>query len=80
MKWYTTTKKDDRQGLVCDETTGQNIAVTYDPAHAAIVAAAPELLEALEDAIDVAGNWGEDGDPSWLVRAKEAIQKAKGEA
>lgn len=45
MNWYTKTKKDNLQGLVIDEETGQNIAVTYDPAHAQIVAAAPELLE-----------------------------------
>ena len=47
--WYTTTKKEDLQGLVIDEETGQNISVTYNPKHAALVAAAPRLLQFVND-------------------------------
>ena len=35
------------QGLVISEVTGANIAVTYDPNDAFLVAAAPELLDVL---------------------------------
>ena len=45
MKWYTSTNpEEDRQGLVIDEETGQSVAITYDPKHAQLIAAAPELL------------------------------------
>lgn len=37
------------QGLVIDEETGRNVAVTYDPQDAPLVSAAPELLEFVED-------------------------------
>lgn len=46
--WYTTTKLTDLQGLICSESTGANIAVSYEAKDAPIIATAPELLEALE--------------------------------
>jgi len=49
--WYsktTNTGSPHEQGLVIDEATGKNIAVTYDAKHAPLVASAPELLVALE--------------------------------
>jgi hypothetical protein len=49
--WYTHSKKTNLQGLVIDETTGKNIAVTYEVEDAPLVAAAPELLEALKGAL-----------------------------
>ena len=45
-------------------------------ANAALFAAAPDLLDALVDALEVIGSWGEDGDPAWAERAKETIRKA----
>lgn len=51
--WYTTTKATDSQGLVCSEQTGANIAVTYNPLDAPLIAAAPELLERLTEAADL---------------------------
>ena len=54
--WYsktTNTGSPHEQGLVIDETTGKNIAVTYDAKHAPLVASAPELLAALKQAITV---------------------------
>jgi hypothetical protein len=47
-------------------------------ANARLIAAAPDLLDALEEAIEVVGSWGDDGDPSWLERAKSAIAKVGG--
>lgn len=46
---------NNRQGLVIDESTGQNIAVTYELRDAKLVAAAPELLRALKDILDMIG-------------------------
>ena len=45
-------------------------------ANAALFAAAPELLDALVDALEVIGSWGEYGYPAWAERAKETIRKA----
>lgn len=80
--WYTTTESTDRQGLVYDEVTGNNIAVTYDPKDAALVAAAPEMLKALEIIASMqrcdAREWSE-----LIYKAKDvaqhAIAKAKGD-
>ena len=44
--WYTSSTAEDLQGLIYDEKTGENIAVSYKPANARMIAAAPELLEA----------------------------------
>ena len=43
-----------------------------------LMAAAPDLLAALKDALDVMGDWGDDGDPAWAIRARDAIAKAEG--
>lgn len=72
--WYTTTKEDALQGLICDENTGENIAVSYDPKHAHLIAAAPELLKACEEArnlydhlalgtLEAAAKYGPDYEP-----------------
>ena len=42
-----------RQGLVNDKKTGKNIALVYDKKNAPLVAAAPELMAALKQAITV---------------------------
>ena len=47
--WYAANMGNDYQGLVIDEKTGANIAVTYDKRHAPFVAAAPAMYEALSD-------------------------------
>lgn len=45
MTWYKS-KTGNHQGLVIDEQTGENIAVTYKKENARLVAAAPDLLKA----------------------------------
>jgi hypothetical protein len=44
--WYVS-KTGNHQGLIVEDQTGVNIAVAYDKKHAALVAAAPALLDAL---------------------------------
>lgn len=49
--WYVASIGSDpfNQGLVADENTGENIAVTYKTENAPLVAAAPELADMLDD-------------------------------
>lgn len=51
-EWYTNTKPGDSQGMVIDENGGRDVAVTYDPKDAALVAAAPALLAALQTLVE----------------------------
>ena len=44
--WYTA-GTGSHQGLIIAEVTGENVAVTYDARDASLVAAAPDMLEAL---------------------------------
>lgn len=73
--WYA--KNNQFQGLIVCETTGENIAVTYNPKYSALVAAAPELLNALYGLLSLADNenlyeeWKEE-----FKAAEEAIAKA----
>lgn len=50
-QWYVG-RTGNHQGLVCEEKTGKNIAVTYDKADAPLVALAPEMYECLVEAED----------------------------
>ena len=47
MSWYTT-KGSMGQGLVIDEADGRTVAVAYDEKDAPLLAAAPDMLEALK--------------------------------
>jgi len=61
--WYTTTKPEDLQGLVCHADTGENIAVTYDPKKAQLVASAPKLKNACERALEWFNEFVNDNRP-----------------
>lgn len=50
--WYAANMGNDSQGLIVDEKTGANIAVAYDRKHAPLLAAAPAMYEALQEARD----------------------------
>ena len=52
--WYRANMGNGHQGLVIDENTGRNVAVTYAKEDAAIVSAAPDMLEALQH---IQGHW-----------------------
>lgn len=45
--WYHTNGSGG-QGTVCDEETGRTVAVAYDAQDAPLLAAAPDLLAALQ--------------------------------
>jgi hypothetical protein len=49
MNWYKAKTGND-QGLIVEEQTGKNIAVSYEEKDAHLIAAAPELLEACKEA------------------------------
>ena len=82
-KWYKSGigKYSGGQGLVIDETTGENIAVTYKVENSALVAAAPDLRAARQALLD----WGRNNTSprdantphALLVAAREAIDKAE---
>ncbi len=47
--WYAKRSAGPGQGLVIEEETGRNVAVSYDEKDTPLLAAAPELLAALRD-------------------------------
>jgi hypothetical protein len=94
-RWYAGNKrlqKDADQGLVTNEKTGENIAVTYKAENAYLVAAAPELLTALT-ALESQAHYMDNMQHSGLAlypmdwskindlcsQARDAIAKATGE-
>lgn len=50
-KNWSVASTGNHQGLVCDQD-GKNIAVTYDKKDAPLIAAAPEMLAALNNLVD----------------------------
>ena len=81
--WYiTSTTNVAGQAFVADENTGRTVAVVYDKKDAALVAAAPKLLAALEEVADIWNDlYSNAADPyeklAWR-KANEAIKEAKG--
>lgn len=75
--WYVARMSNAHdQGLVIDEATGANIAVTYASKDTPLIAAAPELLAALEALVncpDYAGIRTHE-----MRAAHDAIAKARG--
>lgn len=47
--WNVGKLAGNHQGIVYDEITGRDVALTYDPADAPLVAAAPAMLAALQE-------------------------------
>lgn len=82
QEWHVA-KTGDHQGLICS-SAGDNIAVSYRSEDAPLIAAAPDLLVALEEVLrDVATP---TSDHPWAIKqrnahrqARAAIAKAKGE-
>ena len=72
--WHASKAGNDHQGLVIEEG-GRTVAVSYQLADAALLAAAPDLLEACKFALEATD------DDELVVRTIEAaIRKAECEA
>jgi hypothetical protein len=83
--WYAKNSAGNYQGLVIAEDSGATIAVTYDVKDMHLVAAAPELLEALRQIEAQLSTHPEAEEGNSKVhfamhKARTAIAKAKGEA
>lgn len=79
--WYSNAKPSSAQGLIYEEHTGRNVAVTYDPKDAHLIAAAPDLLAALRRALEVIeGEYPADDEIAApvIAQCREAIAKAEG--
>jgi len=80
--WYEA-KTGNHQGLVISEATGANVAVAYDKKDAPLIAAAPDMLAALETIAKSerleTGTFVCDFDTLQSV-ARAAVAKAKGSA
>lgn len=50
QNWYHK-NQGNGQGLIIDEATGRNVAVAYDGKDAQLLAAAPQLLDALQQCL-----------------------------
>jgi hypothetical protein len=63
IMWYAKNSASSGQGIVIDEQTGRSVAVAYDEKDTALLAAAPELLAALQECKRLlAVVWEYDGD------------------
>lgn len=84
MIWhYSKGTSPHYQGQVSNEGTGETIAVTYndeDGKHVQLIAAAPDMLEALKDLAQYFAEWGKDypDDAKRFNAAYAAIHKAEG--
>lgn len=73
------TKNDDYFVIITN--LGYHYAKTFDPSAARLIAAAPDLLDALKGAVGyVEMEGGYLNDPYWYTAAKCAIAKAEGKA
>lgn len=73
--WYEA-NTGNHQGLVVEEGTGRDVAVCYDKADAPLVAAAPELLAALQNALNVMAGIA-TGDLKTIRKDSQALRDAR---
>ena len=77
--WYSRNGSSPHfQGQIASESTGATVAISYsdeDGANARLIAAAPELLDALQNLLDACEHWEDQNDPV-LSSARAAIVKA----
>jgi len=76
MKTWYKANTGGHQGLVIEEGTGRNVAVTYEEKDAELIAAAPDLLRAAVAALTVVNREQADGSIAYDLRA--AIARAEG--
>jgi len=64
--------------VVISESPSRSLSLEGRRANANLIAAAPNLLSLLQDAVDSFGPHLEGGDDEWLTFARAAIAKATG--
>ena len=82
--WYAAKSAGPGQGLVIDESDGRNVAVAYDEKDTPLLAAAPELANALIEVMESLENWMEiaedddkrDYDEDAMRDGRAALEKA----
>lgn len=74
--WYESST-GNHQGLVIEEQTGRNVAVSYDKEDARLIAAAPDLFVAAKDAAEYL-RWNKGIASPIYDKLVAAINKAEG--
>ncbi len=81
MNWYGKNNSNG-QGLIIEEETGRNVAVSYDEKDTNLLAAAPELLKFAQDILRYveAGTISTKSDRQFVaMRAREVINLSQAE-
>ena len=78
--WYGKTSAGDHQGLVISEETGANIAVAYDKKDTDMLAAAPDLLTAIDGLLDAISDLSDEAREEFNEDAVLAAIAAAGKA
>ena len=75
--WYES-ETGTHQGLIVNEETGENVAVSYDKDNARLIASAPEMLEVLEKILHADSFKCGVEDMHLVTKAVKIVSKAKG--
>ena len=66
--WYASKSSGGTHGCVADEVTGRTVAIVYEDKDTSLLAAAPEMLAALEGIVkhieSIKDDWIHDGSPN----------------
>ena len=73
--WHANNNQNG-QGLVIDDETGRTVAVAYDGNDTPILAASPELLDALTDLVGGCGKEGDLFSSAAMNKARAVIRRA----
>ena len=77
--WYTKPIRHHTaftQGLIVDDKTGRNVAVSYDPNDAELIAAAPDLADAAELALRELREFYTDKQSEAIRILRQALNKS----
>lgn len=66
-----TIESTDHSTIICEIAGGLPLIEILG--NAKLIEKAPKLLDCLKEALEVMGNWDEEGDPEWAKRSREII-------